>query len=261
MRQDMKLAFNFPETRLVVDISLIHIIQESLAMERNKIDVGLFSKALNRVFCFCCKLFSKESNVIQLASIDVQDWKNILERLKNHETSYGHVVCMSKWTELELRLQKKKTIDEHVHDELNKEKSHWKDVLLRIFSLVKTLAKQNLVFRGSNEKIGEDGNENFLSFIEMIAYWDPVMREHLRRFEDGESSYHYISNRIQNEVIAMLADEIKYMIIKKIKCAKYFSVFLDCTPDACHHDQMTFIIRCVDISSNSTKVEDFFSHF
>ncbi|XP_024004101.1 uncharacterized protein LOC112081568 [Eutrema salsugineum] len=119
--------------------------------------------------------------------------------------------------ELDMRLNKNQTIDKHVQDELNKERSHWKDVLLRIFSLVKTLAKQNLAFRGSNEKISADGNGNFLSFIEMLSEWEPVMREHLRRFEDGESRHHYLSNKIQNEVIAMLANEIKDLIIKKIK--------------------------------------------
>lgn len=221
----------------------------------------VFSKSLNKVFCFCCKLFSKDIFPSLLASTGSKDWKHIMERLKTHETSHGHVLCMSQWMELDLRLQKNKTIDKDVQDELNKEKSHWKDVLLRIFSLVTTLAKQNLAFRGSNEKIGEDGNGNFLSFIEMIADWDPVMREHLRRFEDGESRYHYLSNRIQNEVIIMLGNEIKGTILKKIRLAKYFSVILDCTPDASHHEQMTLIIRCVDISGNSTKVEELFLTF
>ncbi|ESQ51629.1 hypothetical protein EUTSA_v10017956mg [Eutrema salsugineum] len=221
----------------------------------------VFSKTLKKVFCFCCKLFSKDDNASQLASKGLKDWKNILGSLNRHETSYSHVLCMSQWMELDMRLNKNQTIDKHVQDELNKERSHWKDVLLRIFSLVKTLAKQNLAFRGSNEKISADGNGNFLSFIEMLSEWEPVMREHLRRFEDGESRHHYLSNKIQNEVIAMLANEIKDLIIKKIKRAKYFSVILDCTPDVSHHEQMTLIIRCVDILEDSAKVEEFFLTF
>ena len=62
--------------------------------------------------------------------------------------------------------------------QINKERQHWRQVLTRIISIVKTLAKNTLAFRGDDEKLYVENNGLFLQMIEMVAEFDPVMEEH-----------------------------------------------------------------------------------
>jgi hypothetical protein len=82
---------------------------------------------------------------------------------------------MVAWRELCTRFDKNQTIDKVSQRELKKEKDHWRKVLLRIILIVKFLAKHNLAFRGTNSKLYQDNNGNFMGMVEMIAEFDPVI--------------------------------------------------------------------------------------
>ena len=102
---------------------------------------------------------------------------------------------------MEMRLVKNKTIDKHVQEQINRDEEHWRNVLLRIIAVVKTLGKNNLAFHGKNERIYQQANGNFLSLIEMIVEFDPIMQEHIRQIKDKEIHNHYLGHNIQNELI------------------------------------------------------------
>ncbi|XP_022866661.1 uncharacterized protein LOC111386427 [Olea europaea var. sylvestris] len=97
--------------------------------------------------------------------------------------------------------------------------------------------------------------------VEMVSEFDPIMKEHLRRTNAKEIQYTYLGKKIQNELIQLLANEVRNAIVKKVKHAKYFAVILDCTPDASHEEQMSLIVRFVDDLANLPTIEEHWLEF
>lgn len=219
----------------------------------------VYSNKKDVAFCFCCKLFgSGRSN---LANGGSNDWKHMSDVLKQHETSRDHISSATKWIEAKRRLDSDTCIDQSLQREIMREKAHWQDVLTRIIAAVQFLSESNLAFRGQSCKLFEENNGHFLKLIEMISKFDAPMSEHVRRIKDNETRAHYLGPRIQNELISLMATNVKNSILNDTKRAKYFSVILDCTPDMSHQEQMSLVLRFVNMASLDVSVEEHFIEF
>ncbi|KAL4131914.1 hypothetical protein QTP88_009146 [Uroleucon formosanum] len=143
-----------------------------------------------------------------------------------------------------------KTVDNNIQDNLNIEKERWRSILKRIIACIEFLAEHNDAFRGTSSKLYTPNNGKFLGLIQMIAKFDIIMADHLRRVCNDEIHDHYLGPRIQNELISIIATKIRDEIINRVKQSKYFTILLDGTPDKSHKEQLTFLLRIVEISKN-----------
>lgn len=220
----------------------------------------VYSIENNAVFCFCCKLFSNRKILLSSAE-GCSDWKNIGQKLKEHDTSSDHVNCMQAWRTLAVHLNANATIDSSHQRLIENEKKHWRSVLERLFAIVQMLAERSLAFRGHREELYEPNNGNFLTQVELLAKFDPIMSEHLRRIKDKECFDTYLGKDIQNEMIGLISNKILKVIVSSLKAAKYFSVIMDCTPDTSHKEQLSIVLRCVEIKQKEVKIKEYFCGF
>lgn len=218
----------------------------------------LYSKKNNTVICYYCVLFNSTGKSA-LCNEGASDWKHLSIRLKEHENSEGHRKSQIKLLTLKKELIEEKTIDYIQQRQLNAEIQHWREVLKIIIHCIQYLAKHNDAFRGKCSTLFTHGNGKFLGLVEMIAKFDVRMREHLTRIKNKETSDHYLGPAIQNEIISLLAQKVKETIVTNIKTNKYYSVQLDCTRDISHVEQLTFIIRIVELPD--IEIKEYFIGF
>jgi hypothetical protein len=134
----------------------------------------------------------------------------------------------------------------------------WLEALRRMsWRLCSILLRIKVLFV-ERQKVYQPNICNFLELIEMLAKFDLTMQGHVRRIKDGEIHYYYVGHLIQNELIEVMATEVKKIITDTLKLAKYFLIIFDCTPDLSHKELMSLTVRFVDVSHCDIKVVEHF---
>lgn len=209
---------------------------------REKREWLIYDGKLKSVFCFPCKLFSKEITSLNSKS-GYSDWRNIFMAVKLHEQSKNHIQSMCILTS---RLSIANTIDTALKLEIQKECEYWRNVLKRIIATIKFLSAQGLAFRGSDENLNSPHRGNYLSCLVYLAEFDSFLAEHLRKYGNkGKGTVSYLSHQICNEFLGILENKLIELFVNEIKSAKYYSLIVDSTPDISHCDQLTFILRYI----------------
>lgn len=226
----------------------------------------LYSQSEDALFCFPCLLFGKDQHrKTSFSDINkgFKDWKHLNPLIYTHENSSSHRLCCIEWKDLQNHLRLGKTVDAVSQENLQKEIEKWRSIVKVMMDVILFCAKNNLAIRGTAKKevIGEPGSGVFLSTLELISHYHPQLAAHMSYVKSKKQALSYFSPRIQNEVISLIGGKVKQEILNKITAAKYFSIIFDCTPDSAHIEQISQVIRFVDLSDGRCQVSESFIDF
>lgn len=221
-----------------------------------------YSPKLNAAYCEPCWLFGdrKKQGFEPAWAKGIQKWQRLSAKIQIHENSQSHIeacIVYDQW-------RRNKTIDEESEKTIRRESMFWRQALHRIVNVTLTMAMANLAFRGHREKIGEINNGNFLTIVELLAEYDPVLKDILQR---PQGTVKYLSPQIQNELISLLASKIEEDIVSEIQKSQFFSIIMDTTQDIGKIDQLSQVFRYVIVERDENfratgiKIEEAFLGF
>ncbi|XP_025420198.1 zinc finger MYM-type protein 1-like [Sipha flava] len=195
-----------------------------------------YSESINAAFCFCCRAFSS-NNIIKKGHIDQSfikkgftNWKGATEAFRLHEKSQCHIDSVMSWEHLkkgipiDVKLDKQKEITLAAREKIRLEN---RDIIKRLIDVIIILTKSGKI-------------------VDLLKRYDPIIKNHL---EHGPKNAHYLSGKIQNELIASVHNVMFQEICKRLN-GQQIAVMADETSDCGLIEQMAIVVRYFDDVEN-----------
>ncbi|XP_039302128.1 uncharacterized protein LOC120357008 [Solenopsis invicta] len=171
-------------------------------------------------------------------------WKNAYLSLPKHKKSELHRAAN------ELLLSSKSvSVVQHMSVANQKTMMENRIALKKIFCTIRVLALQGLSLRGN----GSNKRSNFNEILQARSEDILELRAWLHR-----KGHKWTSHDIQNEILELMASNIKQQNLKEIKAAHFFAFTLDETSDIARLEQVSISIRIV---SDNLSIREIFWGF
>ena len=214
-----------------------------------------YSVRLNACFCYPCRLFGSQGGQFSsrpepaFTVNGFKNWKHatgVSGILNRHTNCQSHRQAVVAWKQYKVATQHGSTVSEclgNARSEMIQKNRHYIKSLLEVLLLC---SKQEISIRGHKESSNSMNRGNFLEILSLIAKHDPIVQHRLR---DGPNNALYTSADIQNELLGVMASMVRESICNKIRKAEVYSVLADKTKDRSKKEQLSIVLRYVDIES------------
>ncbi|CAF1302516.1 unnamed protein product [Rotaria sordida] len=224
-----------------------------------------YSIEKNSTYCYYCRHFgaptsssNKKPQTDAFINNGFKNWKKALDKSKGfdqHLKSLGHILATSNYTLYQQRKQSQSNvinmIDKGRIEQIRRNRLR----LIKIASALLLCSRQAIGIRGHDERESSSNKGNFIEILKWASSTDPIVKS---IFEDITGNSTYLSPIIQNELIKIMADQVRRQITEKIK-GKMFALLADESRDSGGNEQLSIVIRVV-VPTNDNKdiIQEYF---
>ena len=213
-----------------------------------------YSIKANRASCFVCALFptgAGRKKALDAWITGVRSWDKMISvgkdkkgKLQQHFSSESHKAALSDLAHFACNMKHvdvlldKKLREARIQEEENNLRNQ--EAIKILLDIARTLGRQQLAFRGHGKNEG-----NFIQTTNLIARHNTRLQSWLSDESMKPYSVKYLSPSSQNELINVLAEDVKNRIVRDVNSAEMYSVMADTSPDTSNTDRLVVAVRYV----------------
>ena len=213
-----------------------------------------YSREKDAVYCFPCRFFGTCNGLGRGTSTFTQvgfcDWKHATGKsgmLVKHNNSFAHKQAISAWFDYQTNSKRGTLIEDRVDSQRRQQIQSNRHYLKTLAEILLLCGKQDIPLRGHREHDPLLNRGNFLEILQTVALHDQIIKE---KIETGPRNAIYTSPGIQNTMLKILGDMIRKSVCDGVKEAKMFSLLVDEAKDVSKTEQVSIVVRFVDIKGS-----------
>jgi hypothetical protein len=231
----------------------------------------VYSKLENGGYCLPCVLFCTSgyhsSNPGVLVSRPLTSFNKALELLRKHaDKSYHKDAILRSSNFQQVMSHQQQDIQSRLSQVRADQIASNRQKLISIFKTVVFCGRQNLALRGHRDNI-TDIERDHSNIKNHGIFWgllnfridagDTILQDH---FAKAARNATYTSSIIQNQMIDVLADQVRGKIISMVHASKWFTVIADEVTDISNKEILSIALRYVDSATLLVR-EDYVGFF
>ena len=169
-----------------------------------------------------------------LISTGFSNWKDSKVAFRNHEQTKCHKEAVHTVVALPRDYE---DCAELLSSQHAKEKANNRQMMLKLLSNIRFMARQGIPLRGD----GEEDDSNYTQLLRLRGLDDIRVLDWVKRKSDK-----YTSPDVQNEMLEIMSKMVLRKIITNIQNALFYAIMVDETTDCSNQEQVVLVLRWVD---------------
>ncbi|CAF3597866.1 unnamed protein product [Rotaria sp. Silwood1] len=209
-----------------------------------------YSVERDAVFCYYCRHFSQFGTPTRIqrdafTTYGFNNWKRALATdrgFHKHVKSQTHITSLANFSEYKSREKSNASVINVLEKPRAEQILHNRSKLIKISSAILLCVKQLIALRGHDESTDSNNRGNLIEILKWSAKTDPLAKAVL---EESAGNATYLSHQIQNELLSIMANQIRDNIAKKLN-GNVYVLLADEATDVSPNKQLSICLRAVD---------------